>query len=427
MLNKNQRDLIEYVVDLYLKKYFALDDNGKHIFQLFIQKTDISEFIEEFHTFTDEVSEDFVLHLKRNARRHIATIFGEEFIERIAQKFLKSNYIHLFDEVFRNAITLFASRGINTDGENLSSEHLQELINFHFVQSFCRNKSFYEVMSVKDIKKIFIFLVCSLIRIAYPAQENSPIQPLKLNWKELLHLFLQNKQKIPSENEVIEQVIQKGNKKEIISICSKIIQNEPDTCGAVRAIKILGKTKNPAALPILWQSLSIDATDQVCEAAEAAITYFGTTGVDFIIENFSLGDFSQKVFSLGILSKIPNKKSIRFLLKNFDELWDDYNEFLLGAIEALGSKEFLSPLRKKIIQNHPAEQTYLLLCELHNVSDPVLKSIRKRIQKKERESKIRKDILAGCNSPRAIMKRLCHVKLMCRNCNLNIRNVATIS
>jgi len=201
----------------------------------------------------------------------------------------------------------------------------------------------------------------------------------------------------------------------MVRSCLDTLQR-PSPGGAIHAARLFGAWRASEAIPALLDSLSLTNRDEaLVEAAEEALVKMGEEALEGAAEVLrSSEDLGKISGALQILEKLPCRRSVEILLEQFERLWILESDVLLETVQALGAREFLHPLQRELREGEAlAENVYLFLCQLHKVSDPILKGIRKR--KEDQEIALRRVLKAGDLGE--LLKGWLPLPLKCRGCS----------
>lgn len=422
LLSTRHRDAVRFVAEMYMEHSFSLDDRGNGILKHIIQHTRSMEFIDEFSLFIDENPNDVLRHIKESVRKRLGDILGDDFIRKTAEKFLKNNYLQLLSDIRKTAEAALYSKRIVSNDEQINSADIlgQELLNYHFINRFSSEPRMLNVMSLSEVKKIIILCITSLLRIIYSHKAGQDINIAEINNPDALIKMLDS---LPVPDEIISKIesvtASSEIRAEIAGKLANLLKSNGKTLSSINYMKALSRLEPGKRLDIYWDRLSIKYDDAICRTAEDSMVAAGNEAVDFIEKRFDDGDESQKMFSLGILSRLPVKKSVSLIIKKFDSMWEGYRDFVLYAVTELGSEKFLKPVLEKLEQNPlpDVEEAYLLLCDLNGVEDAKLENARNRVIKELEESERKIDFL--CDRTKALRRNHCNRKLICRHCNLS--------
>ncbi|MFN3477558.1 MAG: hypothetical protein ACK4Z6_08445, partial [Candidatus Methylomirabilales bacterium] len=200
----------------------------------------------------------------------------------------------------------------------------------------------------------------------------------------------------------------------MVRSCLDALQG-PSPDGAAHAVRLLGAWRVAEAIPALLDFLSLEKEDEaLVEVAQEALIQMGEAALEEVATVLrSSEDLGKIIGALKVLEKLPCRRSVEIILEHFERLFILEADALLETVQALGAREFLQPLKRELREGEAlAEEVYLFLCQLHKVSDPILKGIRKR--KEEREVALRRMLKAGDMSE--LLTGRLPLPLKCRGC-----------
>ena len=454
LLLTRHRDALRFVAKLFMERAFSLDDHGAGILRSLIHHTHSLQFIDEFHSFTVERPYDVLRYIKESVRHRLGEILGDEFVAKTGEKFLKLNYGNLLSDIRRTAeMALYSRKLVDSDADLEKPEIAgQELFNYHCIDCLTGESRLLNVMSLGEMKKIIILSICSLLRIVYSKKSAAPVDVAGTKDTDLLLASLPD---ADFPDVIIKRIVElaeaPGKKPALRDKVVRRIRRNGKPHQTIRYLTLLRELQAAGPqgdLEVFWDHLDIKHSDAVCSVAEEAMVAAGKHAVDFIEDRFASGDESQKMFGLGILSRIPVRKSVDLILRSLDDMWDGYRDFILYAVNELGSRKFIGPIMKKLLEsesggygpemsedpshhikqtvsrspNSDLEETCLLLCELHGIDDERFDGVRARITK-ELESADGPDGV-DCDRSKALRHNHCNRKLICRHCDLSRRLLA---
>jgi hypothetical protein len=424
LLSTRHSEAVRLVAELYMEHAFSLDDRGESILRCISRRTKGLEFIDEFRSFIEGRPVDILRHIKESVRHKLGEILGESFVRKTAEKFLKTNYLQLLSDIRRTAEMGLYSKGIIQDGDELNDPLVssQELLNYHCIDRFASETRLLHVMNLGEVKKVIILCICALLRIVYPARTEKCVDTGGTGDIKALIRSLEN---AANTGEVIARIVELADspeKRESVRWGTSAAMNRNGKSRSiVRYLKLLKELEPDKSLDIFWKYLDVQTDDSVCETAEEGMIAAGAPAVEFIEKRFHTGDESQKMFALGIVSRIPLSKSVSLILRNFDEMWDGFRDFVLYAVNELGSRRFIGPALERLIESPmpDIEETYLLLCEINGIEDSRTDGVRARIIAELERADGGMDI--GCDRLKALRRNHCNRKLICRQCDLSRR------
>jgi len=427
MLVRNRRDLVEWAVNYFLRRSFGLDDKGARVLDTLMQGTGVWDRVRRVQSAGLDSAAAIVADVERALGRLVPAAFLKRLTGEIGRKVRRRRTMMLFSDLAEAARVVLVEKNIIPSGEQFDLDGLpntircREMLNFHLLRTLARDRRLVEKLSTEELNGVVLLGVYALVEMAGEMHRAERIEHEGAHPNEVLSLYLHTPTTIANEREVLGAILQNGVIDEVERTCVRVLKDRKDERAMARAAKLLGALQEPPPVKTLWQSLALDVPDEVCAAAEAALGAIGTPAARFIERHFTEGDAGQKMYALGVLARVPTRRSVETILRYLDELWDDYADFLVGAMHDIGSEDFIAPLEALMAPQSDAEEAFLTLCEVNGVEDPSLKAIRKRVQRREEAARVQGGSLAACNDPRALAGRHCHLRLICRHCELNSR------
>jgi len=120
--------------------------------------------------------------------------------------------------------------------------------------------------------------------------------------------------------------------------------------------------------------------------------------------------------ALEAMHQLPCEGTAALLLKHWDRFWALDKLSLLEAVQDIGDRRFMAPLRNELREMEIQEaQTYRLLCLINGEDNPLLKEIEAEAEARSREhSKIQEALSAGDLT--AVLDQSLNLELKCRRC-----------
>ena len=425
MLGRNRRDLLEWAVNYFLRRSFGLDDKGARVLETLMLGAGVFERVRRVQARGVFSAETAVDDIGLALGRLVPSDFLRRLTAGIGRKVVRRRTTALFSDLAEAARVVLVEKNIIPSGEQFDLDGLpntircREMFNFHVLRTLARDRRLVEKLSAEELNGIMLLGVYALVEMAGEMRRAERIEHEGAHPNEVLSLYLHTPTAIANEREVLGAILQNGVIGDVERTCVRVLKDRKDERAMVRAAKLLGALQEPPPVETLWECLTLDVPDEVCAAAEAALGAIGTPAARFIERHFAAGDAGQKMYALGVLARVPTRRSVETILRHLDELWDDYADFLVAAMRDIGSEDFIAPLEALMTPESDAEEAFLTLCEVNGVEDPSLKAIRKRVQRREEAARVQGGSLAACNDPRAIAGRHCHLRLICRHCELS--------
>ncbi|MEI8190982.1 MAG: hypothetical protein WCI75_14820, partial [candidate division NC10 bacterium] len=209
---------------------------------------------------------------------------------------------------------------------------------------------------------------------------------------------------------VFEQLAAEAPPDAWVDACLQAVERR--SLQATTAIDLLGAWRSAAGVAVLAHLLGDREDADLAEAAGDALAEIGEAAVDAVVGR--LGTTEDPVLledCLNVCTLLPSRRVVEAICRRFEELFIHTPEPLLLAVEILGAREFIEPLGRELREGEvAAERAFAFLCQLHEVPDPRLGDIRRRLAARvERETEARQD------SGRALDASL-ELPLQCNGC-----------
>jgi len=425
MLARNRRDLIEWAVNYWLRRSFGLDDKGGRVLETLMQGAGVLDRVRRVRGSGRVSAETIVGDIERALGRLAPPQFLKQLAVEVDWKVRKGRTVMLFSDLAEAARLVLVEKNIIPSGEQFDLDGLpntvrcREMFNFHLLRTLARDRRLMESLDEDELEGAVLLGVYALVEMAGEMQRAERIEHEGAHPNEILALYLHTPAVVLNEREVVAAILQNGVIGDVERTCVRVLKDRKDETAMVRAARLLGALKGPPPVEALWECLASDVPDDVCAAAEGALAAIGTPAVRAIERRFESGDANQKMYALGVLARAPTRRSVETVLRHLDELWMDYADFIVAAMRDIASEDFIAPLEARMVPNSEIEEAFLTVCEINGVEDPSLDAIRKRVHSREEASRKSGGSLAACNDPGAIAGRHCHLRLICRQCELS--------
>ncbi len=177
-----------------------------------------------------------------------------------------------------------------------------------------------------------------------------------------------------------------------VDACLRAIERR--SLQATTAIELLGVWRSAAGAAALARLLGDLEDADLAEAAADALAEIGEAAVEPVVER--LGSSEDSVLledCLEVCAFLPSRRVVEAICRRFEELFIHAPEPLLSAVDVLGAREFIEPLGRELREGEvAAERAFDFLCQIHEVFDPRLGDIRKRLaERADREMKAARD------------------------------------
>jgi HEAT repeat protein len=253
----------------------------------------------------------------------------------------------------------------------------------------------------------------------------------ELNEGVLFQILFEDRQSLEVDDQATERLFNTVPAEVIFNQSVKQLENHPYSFGTERALKVLRKLRDERAIPYLVDYLLKKVSDHGLDECIKAMVQMGGPLIDYLNKNFDQLNQDQQFEILFAFKDLPEEEVVDILLRNWDKLWRTDKESFLYALEGVGSKRFIEPLRKELREGEEMEEeVFYLLCHIHGVDDLLLPKIEKDTMVREKETERRLSVLEG-DDLRPLMERTVRVELKCRQCsksyNYEVENIYMIS
>jgi len=369
----------------------------------------------------------------RDECKRLGIEINSSFFKNLQKCFKREDYREAYRILEQQARTALISREIPLN-EGVGYDELQQFAKrddvlwYTFIKAFAAhedNKARKEDVLASEIA---LLIVCFLNLMEYH-DDREVLESPGTDVATLIGILQREKEHLPPE--VMKRLIDSGE--EAVEPLMKVMQDDIGSWGAIRAAHILRHIAHPKAIPVLLEGLSCEENDTIPEECMQALGKIGEPVLDYADDILTKGNRSQIIYLLGVLTLIPDERSVDILLKHFDMLIADYKDPLLNTIEDLGDRRFIEPLRGEVKENElDAEEVFLLLCDLHSVTFPELNRIRRDLREHQDKVKERTGVwTSGDRSLEEIFEEDAteglRLKLKCRQCRYEyIYDVGTV-
>jgi len=191
---------------------------------------------------------------------------------------------------------------------------------------------------------------------------------------------------------VFEQLAAEAPPEAWVDACLQAIEGR--SLQATTAVELLGAWHSAAGATTLAHLLGDREEADLAEAAGDALAEIGEAAVDAVVGRLgSTEDPVRLEDCLDVCTLLPSRRVVEAICRRFEELFIHAPEPLLRAVEVLGAREFIEPLGRELREGEvAAERAFAFLCQLHEVPDPRLGDIRRRLADRvERETEAAQD------------------------------------
>ncbi len=242
------------------------------------------------------------------------------------------------------------------------------------------------------------------------------LQMEEVDPRDVLPSLFGDRDTLPLDDALIEKALALYEPQTLFDQCVHQLEAHPDSYGTERVLRMLGKLKDPRAIPFLLPFLKRGENDDLKDESVNALISMGPPAVDSLEKNFNRLTPDQLSEILFVLRDIPDEKTADFILRHWEKLWSIDKESFLDALEGIASRRFIEPLRKELREGEGMEEeVFYLLCHLHGAKDDLLSQIEKNMA--ERKKKIEKTLEAWRKDDSLVTRQeTAKVELRCRRC-----------
>jgi hypothetical protein len=157
-----------------------------------------------------------------------------------------------------------------------------------------------------------------------------------------------------------------------------------DRFGGVHLTAMMGDLRQSEFIDPLIDCLNRNSGDYLCESAQVSLAKIGATARQAIISRWPDFDFSQRIYSYGVLQRAGgDETTVQFLRERFTEvrLDPDKLECWCDAAEASPHRDLLEILEGELHRKlYVVDSSYCTLCALLDIESPKLQEAKKRIE-----------------------------------------------
>jgi len=303
-------------------------------------------------------------------------------------------------------------KGSVTKEDMISKNDSPPEVNYRILKAF---KEFSEKGPRESFKAMAIATLIILARFV----EFRNLVGLKIeemDEKDLFEVLFDKRGTLEIDDRLMEKIWRTVEPGAIFDHCLRQLKDFPSSLGTERALKLLGRLKDPRAIPDLVGFFGGNAGDLALDECIRTLAQMGTHLVAYL-EN-TPGQLNQKQWAeiLYALKDIPEERAADLLIRRWDKLWTDHKETFVYALEGIASQKFIEPLRKELREGEALEEeAFYLLCHIHGVDDPVLPQIEKQMAQRRKETEKRLKAFDGGDA-KGLLDRTTLIELRCRQC-----------
>lgn len=342
------------------------------------------------------------------------------------QSFKKQNYSHIIETAWLQVEELVNQKRINS-GEFLLEGDSPPQRNYQALKAFKDYLNWGPKDSFKGMAIAALIVLSEFIEF----KSLLGLKVEELNEEVLFQILFEDRDSLEVDDQATERLFNTVPAEVIFNQSVKQLENDPYSFGTKRALKVLRKLRDERAIPYLVDYLGKKVSDHGLDECIKAMVQMGGPLIDYLNKNFDQLNQNQQFEILFAFKDLPEEEVADLLLRNWDKLWRTDKESFLYALEGVGSKRFIEPLRKELKEGEEMEEeVFYLLCHIHGVDDLLLHQIEKDTMVREKETERRLSVLEG-DDLGPLMERTVRVELKCRQCgksyHYEVENIYMIS
>ncbi|MCU0591500.1 MAG: SEC-C domain-containing protein [Desulfobacterales bacterium] len=235
-----------------------------------------------------------------------------------------------------------------------------------------------------------------------------------LDTKALLEIFLQDRETVEEDQKIADRLHAAGEIGRIAASMLEFIERRPRSLAMERLIEFLGDhmDANIAERLLMLES----DIPELGEGLALAASRLGAPLLDILPAVVESQKPAAMTRSLELMRRLPCEGAATLLLNHWDQFWTLDKLILLEAVQDIGDRRFIAPLRNELREMEIQEaQTYRLLCLIHGVETPLLNEIEAEAEARSREhTKIQEALSSGDLT--AVLDQPLNLELKCRRC-----------
>jgi len=330
----------------------------------------------------------------------------------LQQAFSKSDYRRVIEQSWQWAEKKVEKKGGRGEENFLANHDLPPWINLRALRAFEEYLEKGPEDSLKSMASAALIILANFAEL-----ENLwGIKVEEMDRKSLFPVLFEDRNSVPVDGALIERILSENEPEAVFDQCLKQLQDHPESYGTERAFRLMGGLKDPRTIPILLTWLADEENVGLADEGFEALSQMGGPLVDYLEKNFARLNRRQLAEVPFLVRNIPEEKTVDFLLRHWDRLWDlDKIEFL-DALEGIASRSFIDPLRQELREGeYRDEEAFYLFCRIHGIDDELLSQIEQNMMAKKEEAGKRTQALQG-NDLAALRQDTASVELKCRGC-----------
>ena len=265
-----------------------------------------------------------------------------------------------------------------------------------------------------DAQKMMVHAAFPIFSILMELRPLIGLNIQSLDTKGLLEVFLQERDTVEEDQKIADRLQAAHDRESIAASILEFIESHPRTWAMERLMGFLEDNMNTG---IAKRLLMLESDSPELDEKQAmAVSHLGVPLLDILPIVIESQKPAAMTRTLELMRRLPCEGSVDLLLKHWDQFWALDKLALMEAIQDIGDRRFIPPLRNELKEMEFQEaQTYRLLCLIHGEADPKLREIEAEAEARKREqSKTLKTISAGDFT--AILEQPLNLELKCRSC-----------
>lgn len=241
------------------------------------------------------------------------------------------------------------------------------------------------------------------------------VPPFHAVEKDLFKTLFEDRMTVEMDDRLIEKALETFSSERVLERSLAQLRRHPDSLGTLRALRILGKLKDPSSIPDLVGFLEEQATKEALKECGESLKGMGPSLISYLEANGHKLTAQEWANVLFVLADLPYAGADDLLIRHWDRLWIEAKRPFLVALEGIASRKFIDPLRKEWREGEVADgQTLLVLCLLHGVKDPILPQIEREVEEDRKKDERTLQLFEVGGDPS--QERSLSVELRCRLC-----------
>ena len=280
---------------------------------------------------------------------------------------------------------------------------------YRIMEAFCGNAEDGPPESLRPMA------VAALVILSQWVDRRCFVPPFHAEEKDLFKTLFEDRMTVETDDRLIERALETFSSETVFERSLAQLRHHPDSLGTLRALRVLGKLKDPSSIPHLVGFFKEKATKEALKECGESLKGMGPFLISYLEANGNKLTAQEWKNVLFVLADLPYAGADDLLIRHWDRLWIEAKKPFLVALEGIASRKFIDPLRKEWREGEVADgKTLLVLCLLYGVKDPILPQIEREVEedRKKRERRIQLFEEEGDLS----QERSLPVELRCRLC-----------